>query len=99
MTRPGFWRSVSTLHGKSITWLTRRPAPGTKVLESADRGYRFRVYADPGRQGFEIVADESGRIRGRKFVPWSFEPRWGIDAQDMESIERATGELLKAMEP
>ena len=68
-------------------------------MESSDRGFRLRVYADPGRAGFEIVADEAGRVRGRKFVPWSFEPRYGIDAQDLTAIEEATGELLEEMLP
>ena len=84
---------------KIIAWMTHQPAPGQKVLESLDRGYRLRVYADPKRAGFEIVADEAGRVCGRKFVPWSFEPRYGIDAQDQEEIERATEELLQVMEP
>jgi hypothetical protein len=58
---------------------------------------RFRVYADAKRQGFEIFADEAGRICGRKFVPWSFEPRYGIDVQDLAAIERATEDLLEEL--
>ena len=64
------------------------------VVESSDRGYLLRVYLDADREGFEILAEQLGEIRGRKFVPWSFEPRYGIDAQDLAEIERATEELL-----
>ena len=84
---------------KIIAWLTHQPSSGKKMLESSDRGYRFRVYVDAKREGFEIVADEAGRVCGRKFVPWSFEPRYGIDAQDLTAIEEATGELLEEMLP
>lgn len=90
---------MGAMIGRIIAWLTRRPSPGTKVLESSDRGYRLRVYADAKRQGFEIVADEAGAVRGRKFIPWEFEPRYGIDARDHEAIERATEELLREIRP
>jgi hypothetical protein len=87
------------MFNRIISWIRRGAPPGKKVLETSDRGYRFRVYLVPDREGFEIVADEAGAVRGRKFVPWSFEPRYGIDAQDLAEIEHATEELLEEMMP
>lgn len=83
---------------KIIAWLASGSAPGKIVLESSDRGYRLRVYQVPKMEGFEIVADKAGAVCGRKFVPWGFEPRYGIDAQDLEAIERATEELLNEVD-
>ena len=63
-------------------------------MEGEDQGYLLRVYLDGPRCGFEIVAEQAGRICGTRFVPWMYEPRWGMDVADRAAVDRATDELL-----
>lgn len=63
-------------------------------MEGNDRGFHLVVYQDWERGGYEIVASQGGQLQGTEFVPWMYEPRWGVDAADHMAIDLATDKLL-----
>ena len=64
------------------------------LMEGEDQGFLLRVYLDPEKAGFEIVAARGEKICGTRFVQWMYEPRWGMDVADRAAVDRATDELL-----
>ncbi len=64
------------------------------LMDGQEKGYQLKVYLDAEKSGFEVVIEKNGKISATKFLEWTQEPRWGLDALDRQRIDEAVDGLL-----